>query len=153
MFKDDKMVQGIIAGFIGAVVKDILTIAPELFKLRPTFWDYGEYLVFRTANKSMFAALIGIFVEILFGIFLAIIYNHIKHLIRTKHPLIRGTIFSILIWFIISGTIALYNVKTLLIAKPFTPIVNVAIAGIYGLIVAYILDRIEKSNNKRGAVN
>jgi len=153
MFKDDKMMQGIIAGFIGAVVKDILTIAPELFKLRPTFWDYGEYLVFRTANKSMFAALIGIFVEILFGIFLAIIYNHIKHLIRTKHPLIRGTIFSILIWFIISGTIALYNVKTLLIVKSFTPIVNVAIAGIYGLIVAYILDRIEKSNNKNGTAN
>ena len=150
MVKEDKLINGIKAGLIGCIAKDLPTVLLEILKLRPTYMDYGEYLVFQNINISTGTHIIGLLMEILFGIFLAVIYAHLKHLIQTNHPLFRGFVFGILIWFSTRCLITISHVKILIAHNIIMVPVNVVIAGLYGLVVSYVLEKLERGISYNG---
>lgn len=150
MMTEDKLINGIKAGLIGCVVKDILTALLEIFKLKPTYWDYGEYLVFQNINISMETLIAGIFMQVLFGVILAVAYTHLKHLIQTNHPLLRGFIFGIMIWFTSRILITMGHITALIPETDLIIPINALIAGLYGLTVALVLEKVENYKDRNG---
>lgn len=147
MIKDDKLIQGIFAGLVGSFVKDILTALMVFYQLYPSFWDYGEYWIYAEINISILTKLQGILAEVFLGIALGILYAHTKNLIQTKHPLLRGFIFGLSIWFIIRGFLTISQIESLTVKTPIVFMFNTLIAGLYGLSISYVLERFERQNS------
>lgn len=44
---EDKLINGIKAGLMGSLAKDLIAVVMEFFKLTPTYFSYGQYILFR----------------------------------------------------------------------------------------------------------
>jgi hypothetical protein len=147
-YKSDKLLNGIIAGSIASIAKDLLTIIPELIlKLHPSYWDYSNYWIFVSERKKLPNLLISIFAEICFGAFLATAYSYLKDYMQTRYIIFRGILYGFSIWFILRGIITLFKIRDLVPTEPTIVIINIIIGGIYGLVISYILKWLESKNN------
>ncbi len=136
----DKLKISLIAGIAASIVKDLLTIIGDLFlDLHPSYLDYAYYLLFQQTMINIDINLLpSIFVQLLFGICLSIIYIYIIHeIIETKLIYFRGVIFGLSIWFIIRIFITIFRIAELKPGNVESIFYNFLIAAIYGLILEW----------------
>jgi hypothetical protein len=148
MNKNDKLVIGSIAGIVACLIKDVLTIIPEfIFRIHPSFWDYGHYLIYQKPmghTFGVFDLVYSILMELVFGTALGVLFAHTKHLIKTEHPLLRGCLFGPIIWFLTRSAITVAGVKALIPTSNLITTMNWGISFAYGISLAWVIEKLEK---------
>jgi magnesium-transporting ATPase (P-type) len=81
------------------------------------------------------------------GTTLAVIYTYTKDLIPTKHPILRGAMFGGSVWFLFRSFIILFNLKELILKDYTIVMFNIINSILYGIIIAFVLEKLEKKNN------
>jgi len=146
VFTIDKLTIGIVAGLTGDIVKNLLTlIGDSVFKLHPSYWDYGHYFLFlHLSDKSPGHFVLSMAIEFIFGILVTVVYVYIKDAVKTNHIYIRGAAFGWCIWFSIRCVIAASRVTELNPAGPWPIIWNWTVAVVFGLVVSWVIKWAEK---------
>lgn len=140
----DKIIIGVISGVVGSVVKDTLGIVGHaLFNLEPVYVNYALVLIMSKSHGSISDLITAIIVEIIFGIILATMYAHIKHLIVSDNDLLKGAGFSLFVWFCIRAAVTIGHVPELPKANAATSLFNIMVAIIFGTVIAYLVKRLE----------
>lgn len=146
---EDKLINGIKAGLMGSLAKDLIAGVMEFFKLTPTYFSYGQYILFRKVESFMSHKIVGFGIELLYGLVIAVFYAHTKHIIKTNHPLLKGFGFGLLIWFFSRSLITITNAEPLIPHNFYIGPINALIGGIYGLVVSWTLEVNERKSNER----
>lgn len=144
---DSQFKTAIQAGLIGSVVKDILEIIPESLKLHPTFFDYGSYVLFmEPIQKFKLLPLIASLVaESWFAVILSITYFLTRRILGGPSNYLRAFGFGSSIWFFLRGLITLAKIHELKPSSPWIIFINLAIGGIFGMVIEWYYNRKEKS--------
>lgn len=143
---DERFSNGIIGGIAAGVIKDIPdALFHNWLKLTSlSFWDYaGQVALFRHP-QGLGEHLYALAYEVLFSIFVGIIYVYLKDKLQTGHYLIRGAIYGALIWFMVNAVVLAFQIKNLIKTDPATSMVNSICSIIYGILLAYILHYLEE---------
>ncbi len=136
----DKLVRGIYAGVIAGLLKDIPALIFELlFKNpHPTFWDYMSLLAIGRLPRSWDEYVMAIIVQVLWCTLLAVAFVYLHPKLQSKHYIIQGAGFGILIWLVIRGLVYFFRTPDLIHDSPLTAMMNVNISIFYGIIVAIV---------------
>jgi hypothetical protein len=135
---EDKLIRGILSGFVGSIAKDILgVILLYVVKLTTvSYWDYAGLIILLREPKGLAEHLFSTFVQLLFGMFLGAIYAYLSPLLRCKFYIIKGAAYGILVWFVISVAILVFKLNIEGHAALNTAIANFLTAVVYGVVMA-----------------
>jgi hypothetical protein len=124
------IIAGIVAGFIKDIFNAILHYYPRLAKI--ALWDYAGAVALGRLPRGFCEHTYAIFLELLFGIFLGLIYINIPFLCQNEHFKLRGVLFGAFVWFIIRTAVLVFQIPVLLNEDLGTSIVNLAASMIFG---------------------
>lgn len=138
--KEDKFIRAIISGMAGGLLKDIPAVILEHFVKHPdpTFWDYMSLLALGRIARTWPEYLMAVTVQVLWCIGLANVFVYLRPKLKSKHYLMQGAAFGILIWITIRAAVYLFKAPELIHSHPLTAFINMAISMFYGIIVAIV---------------
>lgn len=145
----DKFIRGIFSGLAGSIAKDILSVF-FLYIIKLTtvsYWDYAGFIILLRQPKGIAEHLFSTFVQLLFGMFLGVIYAYLSPLLKCKYYLVKGAAYGTLIWFTISVAILVFKINIEGHATLNTAIGNFLTAVVYGTVMAVVYFYLGKEND------
>lgn len=141
MMERDRFVRGFYAGSLAGFIQDIwsfVSLAMGTTSLRMADWAaiviYGRGGPFSTPEL-----LFGIIAHIVFSGFLGIVFVYLIPVITSRHFTLKGLLFGWATWFAIYGISLLFKIEPTLNLPLMTPISDFTGAGIYGLVLAWVV--------------
>jgi len=141
----DRYTNGFVAGVIAGTVMSLLNILS--FKLnfaQIRYIDFGAIITLGSQPNTFLEDIIGFSAHIAFTGLLGILFAYIIPIITSKHYLFKGVSFGIFVWFLTYTIPLLFKVPHLSKISASTALSNVITASVYGLILAYTLETIDK---------
>jgi hypothetical protein len=141
----DKFIQGSIAGLIAGTLKDIPNLSFYFLKLtEKTYFDYSGALAFDRPPKGIAEYVFAFCLQLMFSIFLGIIFSHLTPKIKSKHYLLKGAVFGGAIWIFIKLGVLVFQIEILYFKNLSSAIENIANSIFYGIILAWICEFLAK---------
>lgn len=138
--------KGVIGGIVAGIVKDIpnaiLHRFPRLTEI--PLWDYAGAIALGRLPQGTGEHVYAVMLEILFSIFLGIIYVNIPFFHQYDHTKIKGIFFGAFIWFIIRAAVFAFNIQVLLGESIGTSITNLLVSMFYGCTLACTIKYLDK---------
>ncbi|HHU76473.1 MAG TPA: hypothetical protein GXZ24_06235 [Firmicutes bacterium] len=139
----DRVTQGFIAGFLGAIVAVAVTFGARALGFNTILWaDFMSVFIMGKKADGALELVIFVAVQFVFLGFLGVIFSMLLPRIKSKYILFKGALYGVVIWFI------LFSLPHLL-RLPFfkeVPLKTVLTHGIgaflWGLGTAFILNKI-----------
>ncbi len=141
----DRVTAGLISGIIAGIAMNIIDwIAVFLGLYRERLLDWAAVLLYghlpRTTMEIAFAQLC----QILFAGFLGLIFSSLLLKFSSGNYLVKGWTFSILAWFSIYGISIAIRLPNFTQHEFLATVSHFISASIYGLVLAYTLNKLEK---------
>jgi hypothetical protein len=148
---EEQFIKGVIGGTIAAFAKDIPdALVHMIFKItKLSFWDYSGIIATGKHPVGILEQVYAFGYEVIFSIFLGIIYANIAPHINTKHYLLRGAIYGAMVWFVIRMAVIAYQITAL-----FNEDINTAIAHsigsiLFGMVLAWVVNFLQKKEKRK----
>lgn len=143
---EEKFINGVIGGIVAGIIKDIPDlIFRYLLKItRITFWDYSGTIALGHPPRNLPEIVNAAFYEVVFSIFIGIVFVYLAPYFRTKKILIRGAIYGALVWFGIRAGVIAFQIKILIDGDILSATLNSLNSIIYGIVLALIVNYLEK---------
>jgi hypothetical protein len=145
---NDRFIKGVIAGTIAGLAKNI----PDIFlhnvlkTSEKSFWDYASIIVSGRHPLGLFEQTYSFFFEIIFSIFLGLIYILLIPYLKTNYNFLRGAIYGGIVWFAIRAWVVSFQISPLLQEGRNTMIVNSLLSILFGIILEWIIQLLLKKN-------
>jgi hypothetical protein len=142
----ERFIIGVVAGTIAGILKDI----PDAifhFLLRITnitFSDYAGTIALGHRPAGLTEHLYAVFYEIVFSVFIGIIFVNLAPYFETKHYLLRGAIYGALVWFTIRCAVMAFGITPLVDGDILSTIINSLNSILYGTILGVIIHYLER---------
>lgn len=143
---EEKFIRGVIGGIGAGIIKDIPDIIFRyLLKITGiAFWDYSGTISMGRPPRSFPEIANAAFHEVVFSIFIGIVFVYLAPYFRTKHILIRGAIYGALVWFGIRACVIAFHIKHLIDGDILSATLNSLNSIIYGIVLAMIVNYLER---------
>ncbi len=137
---------GVTGGVIAGICKDIPdAILGYFLKIsRITFWDYSGTIALGHRPKVGLEVITAIFYEVVFSIFIGIIFVYLAPYFKTKRYLLRGAIYGALVWFFIRAAVMAFRLEPLIDGDIISAVINSLNSIFYGLILGAIVHYLDK---------
>lgn len=144
MFRD-RLLRGFWAGLVGGIVMNLYSVV--LLALNWTempFYKWAAIIILGKANVGgTMAVILGTAGHLIFTALLGIGFSYLIPHLKNRYLLFKGWVYAVGVWFVIYGFSTLYKVQGTIPILPKTAIANFFGAGIYGLVTAYVIGRLE----------
>ncbi len=142
----ERFIIGVIAGTIAGILKDIPDTAFHfLFQITNiTFSDYAGTIALGHRPAGLAEHLYAVFYEIVFSIFIGIIFVNLAPYFQTKHYLLRGAIYGALVWFSIRCAVMAFGIRPLVDGDILSATINSLNSILYGMILGAIIHYLER---------
>jgi hypothetical protein len=98
--------------------------------------------------QGLLEFILAFWYEIIFSIFIAIIYIYLIPYLKTKHYLLRGAVYGTLVWFAVHAAALAFHIDAIINRSDvISSIVNSINSILYGIILAYLIHYLEKKQN------
>lgn len=143
---EEKFITGVIGGIGAGIIKDIPDfIFRYLLKItRITFWDYSGTISLGHPPHNLLELVNAAFYEVVFSIFIGILFVYLAPYFKTKRILIRGAIYGALVWFTIRAGVVVFQVKPLIDGDILSATLNSLNSILYGIVLAKIINYLEE---------
>lgn len=142
---DDRFTLGVISALIASIPALIYNLSTHHFFNVLRFLDFGSYLIFGHLPKNFLEVVFALFGTIMFKVGLGIIFAFIIGNISSKNIILKGWVFSVLIWFSTYSITFLFKVPGLLDIPLKTVASNLIASSIWGTALAYTYVQLERS--------
>lgn len=149
---EEKFVAGVIGGVGAGIIKDIPDlIFRYLAKItRITFWDYSGTVALGHSPRSFPEIINAAFYEVVFSIFIGIVFVYLAPYFKTKYIVIRGAIYGALVWFVIRAGVIAFQIKILIDGDLLSATLNSLNSILYGIVLAMIINYLEEKGKMVG---
>jgi hypothetical protein len=147
--QEDRFIRGIIDGTIAGVIKDIPVAVLELIwrHPHPTYWDYMSLLTIGHLPRIWSEYLLALIAQVMWSIFLAIVFVYLQPRLKSKHYLLQGSGFGVFIWLFIRATVYFFRSPELVHSNPLTALFNATFSALFGMTVAFINHKLSHPRN------
>ncbi len=146
---NDCFVNGIIAGIGAGIIQNLLNfISYGLHFTKLRYLDYASIFLYGNYPTIWIETIFAQLAQLIFNGFLGIIFAMLVPLIKKDYLLLKGWYYGTSVWFIINSIGALYKVPSLLHNTWQTVFSNFLTSSVYGLLLAYLIWRLENSKAK-----
>lgn len=148
---NDRFMNGLLAGTIGGIAagaSDILLV--DILKLGSLrFADFAAILLLGTKPDTFVEYVFGKIGHVGFSAGLGVIFAYLVQLISSNYLYIKGVFFGLATWFFVYAVTLLFRVPGLTSISINSAVVDYVGSAIYGLVLAYALQRLEKREHRR----
>lgn len=146
---EKRLFIGVIGGIIAGIIKDI---PDALFhyglKITSiTFWDYSGIIALGRHPNGIAEFVYAIFYEVIFSIFIGVLFVYITTRFGAKRYLLWGGIYGALVWFAIRAGIVAFHITALTDGGVTTAAINSMDSIFYGVILGGIIRYLEKKEH------
>jgi len=144
MMERDRLVRGFYAGVGAGILQNIwsfLSFALGITTLRMADWS-AIAILGRGGPYSTGEIALGLIAHLVWSGFLGIVFVYLIPLVTHRHFTLKGLLFGWSVWFFIYGITLLFKVEPTMGLPLKTPVSNFIGAGIYGLALAWIINRL-----------
>ena len=143
---ENKFIKAVLGGIIAGLAKDIpnavLNHFPKLTEI--TLWDYAGAIALGRLPQGAVEVTYAFLLEILFSIFLGILFVNIHFLNHYGHYKLKGIFFGAFVWFIIRAAVLAFHIRPLLGESVGTSVINLLVSMFYGCILACVIKILDK---------
>lgn len=144
MIERDRLTRGFYAGLGAGVLQDgwsFLSYALGLTTLRMA--DWSAIVIFGRGGPFSMGELFFSFIgHLIWCGFLGIVFVYLIPYVTHQHLTLKGLLFGWLVWFFIYGITLLFKVEPTLNLPLKTPVSDLIGASIYGLVLAWVVNKI-----------
>ncbi|TCL58313.1 hypothetical protein EDC14_10426 [Hydrogenispora ethanolica] len=143
---NEKFSTGVIGGVIAGLLKDI----PDAvfyygFKLTSlTFWDYAGTIALGHHPRSAAEQIYAVFYEVIFSIFVGIVFVYLAPYFETRRYLLRGAIYGAMVWFAIRAAVIAYRMEPLIDGNLLGATINSMNSIVYGIVLGALVHHLER---------
>lgn len=143
----EKFVNGVIGGIIAGVLKDIPdVIFRYVFKaIHISFWDYSGVIALGRYPRGFIEQIHAFFFELIFSIFIGIVFVYLASYFQTSHFWLRGGIYGALIWFTIRIGVIAFQIEPLQNVTILASVIHSLSSILYGIALGSIIHYLENN--------
>jgi hypothetical protein len=131
---ENKFIRAVISGVIAGIVKDLPNLVlrgyPRFTKI--VLWEYAGAIALGRLPEGVLEHCYAFLLELLFGIFLGLIFVNIPFLCQNEHNKLRGAFFGAFVWFVVRAVVLAFNIRVLLHENLGTSVINLLESIIFG---------------------
>lgn len=145
----DRLTRGFTAGALAGAFVDLFSLLTYNL-LRITNWrflDFAGLLIFGRKPAGTIEIMISVLGQIFFSAAMGVLFAFLLPLTTSRHYLLKGWFFGMLIWFSAYTVVHLFQLPQTLQLDPGTVLSNMFKASIYGLTLAWALARLGAKSN------
>lgn len=143
----DRLVNGGIAGMAGGLIQYIYSLlAYNLGVLDNTFGDYAEALISGKNYHGIQGSIVGILGYLGVGLLFGVIFAYIILYTSENYYLIKGLMYGMVLWVILSGFGVIFKLPLFLEDTPMDNLTELTSGLVFGLTIAYCLKLLSKKS-------
>ncbi len=142
---NDKFIKGIGSGVTAGVVAAVWNLATYYFNFSTLrYLDFSGVLIYGRKPTGTLESIFAWFGMLMFQALLGIVYAYLSPVIKTRHYLLKGWFYGVMVWFGSYAVTILFNVPELKIVSFKTAASNFIGASIFGWVLAHTLQLLDR---------
>lgn len=135
----DRFLRGLIAGVIGGIAMNFFSFMSGIFGFTDLrMVDWASIIIYgHTPPFNQGEIIFGTMSHLIFTGFLGVVFSYLVTVIRSKNIIIKGWIYSSVIWFFIYAVTTFFRVEGTVPIALSTAISNAVSSSIYGITLGY----------------
>jgi cyanate permease len=133
---ENKFIRTVIAGVIAGLVKDLPNAVLSHYRrlTEVALWEYAGVIALGRIPRGFSEQCYAFILELLFGIFLGLIFVNIPFLCKNNYNKLRGVLFGAFVWFVVRAAVLAFNICDLLHENLGNSLLNLVESMLFGCV-------------------
>lgn len=150
MTLNDRVTRGFIAGVAGGAAMSVLNLLSYLLGIAEILYlDWAATLIYGYRYATAAEAAVAQAGQLFFCGLAGILFAALIPWMSSRNFYFKGIVWGLAIWFSVYAITALFKVSPLIPIKVDTVLSNIIGAAFYGLVLAWVMKRLEERRKQR----